>query len=75
MSLVVSLRLNKVVMSLQSREETASIGIVSSSLEAAEELGIVQEVETSPVVFLYTLEPIKSPGNEEHYKINDYLFT
>lgn len=74
MSLVVSLLLNKVVMSLQSREETASIGIVSSSLEGVEELGIVQEVEDSPVVFLYTLEPIKSPGNEDHYKIND-LFT
>lgn len=64
MPLVVSLRFSKAVMSLQSRVGTVSIGITLPS-EAGEE--VVQDTEATSVLFLYILEPIRSPGNQEHY--------
>lgn len=65
MPLVVSLRFSKALVSLQSRVGTVSLGITSLSAEA--ESGVVQELEATSVVFLYTVEPTKSPGNQEHY--------
>lgn len=66
MPLVVSLRLNKAVMSLQSRAGTCSTGLISSSLEAeeGEKEGFTQEPEACSVGFLTILEPIQSPGKK-----------
>lgn len=71
---VVSFLFSKAVMSFQSRVGTVSIGVIPSSVDAGAEAEAedVQEPEASGV-FLYILEPIKSPENHEHDEISLFI--